>query len=364
MTLRVMAFVTHPECGASSRYRVYQWRETLRAHGIQLDVAPFFDERSMARLYVPGRLMGKSWDLLRGTAHWIPRLRAAGRYDLALVHRELWPLAGEWPLAVLRRGQPRWIYDLDDAVYLPNVSAANRRFVALKSHHTAPTLAAGARGVVAGNEWLAAWARSMRPGRPAGEVEVVPTVVDTRRWLPAPSAGDEPVRLVWTGSPSTVRYLAAWGAALERVGARHPGLELHVVGARLTLSGLRCVSHAWSEDTEPSIVGQCHVGLAPLADGDWERGKCGLKLLLYMARGLAAIASRSGVHPEIVTPGEDGLLVEGGEELEVALERLVEDAALRRALGRAARATVERRYSMRAVAPRFADVFRRAAESA
>ena len=364
MTLRVIAFTPQPDSSAAGRYRVFQWREPLRAHGIELDAAPFFDERAFARLYAPGGVARKAWDVARLTNAFVARLRSAAQYDLALVHRELWPLAGEWPLARLRRGQPRWVFDLDDAVFLPNVSHANRRFVALKAHGSAAALASGARAVSAGNAWLAAWAQNQRPGRPTDEVEVIPTVVDSELWTPAPPANDGSVRLVWIGSPSTLRYLEAWAPVLARLGARHAGLELHVIGATLVVPGLRCVSHAWSADTERPLAQRCHIGLAPLGDGDWERGKCGLKLLLYMALGLAAVATRAGVHPEIVTSGEDAELIDDDAALEATLERLVRDAARRAELGRAARATLERRYSLHAVAPRLAGLLRRAAEAA
>jgi len=362
VNLRVVAFTPAPESGAAGRYRVFQFREPLRELGIELEPAPFLDEPAFRRLYRPGGVTRKAWDLARRTRVLVARLRSAGRYDLALVHRELWPLAGAWPLSLLRRSQPRWVFDLDDAVFLPNVSDANRRFVGLKAHGSVAAIAAGARAVAAGNAWLAAWARSQRPGRPADEVQVIPTVVDSVRWTPVAPDHDGPVRLLWIGSPTTLRYLEAWGPVLSRLGARHSELELHVIGSRLELPGLRCVSHAWSADTERTISQRCHIGLAPLADGDWERGKCGLKLLLYMALGLPAVASRAGVHPEIVTPGEDGELVDDDEMLESTLDRLVRDAARRSALGRAGRATVERRYSLRAVAPRLADLLRRAAE--
>ena len=361
MTLRVLAFTPAPESGAAGRYRVFQYREPLRALGIELEPAPFLDEDAFRRLYRPG-VTRKAWDLARRTRSLLARLRSAGRYDLALVHRELWPLAGGWPLALMRRGQPRWVFDLDDAVFLPNVSDANRRFVGLKAHGSVAEIAAGARAVAAGNAWLADWARRQRPGRPADEVQVIPTVVDSERWTPVTPDQDGSVRLLWIGSPTTLRYLEAWGPVLSRLGTRHSQLELHVIGSHLELPGIRCCSYEWSAATERSIAARCHIGLAPLADGDWERGKCGLKLLLYMALGLPAVASRAGVHPEIVTPGEDGELVDGDESLEATLDRLVGDPARRSALGRAARGTLERRYSLRAMAPRLADVLRRTAE--
>ncbi len=364
MTLKVLAFTPLPEAGAAGRYRVFQYREPLRALGIELEPAPFFDAAAFARLYTPGGVARKAWDMARLTRAHIARLRSAARFDLAFVHRELWPLAGKWPLGLLRRGQPKWVFDLDDAVFLPNVSDANRRFVALKSHGSAATLAAGARAVAAGNNWLASWARSQRPGRPSDEVEVIPTSVDCDLWTPATPANDGRIRLLWIGSPSTLRYLEAWGSVLSRLGKRHDGLELHVIGSELDLPNLRCVSHQWGASTERTIAQRCHIGLAPLGEGDWERGKCGLKLLLYMALGLPAVATHAGVHPEILTPGEDGELVADDAALEAALDRLIRDAARRSELGRCARATLERRYSVRAVAPRLASLLHRAAASA
>jgi len=363
VTLHVLAFTPAPESAAAGRYRVFQYREPLRALGIDLTPAPFLDEAAFGRLYRPGGVTSKAWDLARRTETLLARLRSAKRYDLAFVHRELYPLAGGWPLALLERSQPRWVFDLDDAVFMPNVSDANRRFVSLKAHGSVAAIGAGARAVAAGNTWLAAWARSQRPGRPEDEVQVVPTVVDSDRWTPVAPENDGTVRLLWIGSPTTLRYLEAWGPALSRLGQRHARLELHVIGSRLELPGIRCVSHAWSAETERTISQRCHIGLAPLADGDWERGKCGLKLLLYMALGLPAVASRAGVHPEIVTPAVDGELVDGDDSLEAALDRLIRDPARRAALGRAARRTLELRYSVRAMAPRLAELLRRAAES-
>jgi glycosyltransferase involved in cell wall biosynthesis len=361
VTLRVLAFTPLPEAGAAGRYRVFQYREPLRTQGIELEVAPFFDEPSFARLYEPGGVLLKTWSLVSLTRALHRRLLTAGRYDLAFVHRELWPLAGGWPLAMLRQSQPRWVFDLDDAVFLPNVSNANRHFVRLKSHSSVPQITAGARAIAAGNSWLAAWARRQRGSRPGDEVDIIPTVVDSDLWTPVTPSDEGVVRLLWIGSPSTLRYLEAWGPVLTRLGARHSNLELHIIGSRLDLPGLRCVSHEWTADSERTLASRCHIGLAPLTDGEWERGKCGLKLLLYMALGLPAVASRVAVHPEIVTAGEDGELVDGGDDLEGVLDRLIRDPARRAALGRAGRATLERRYSLKAVVPRLAALLYRAA---
>ena len=364
MTLRVLAFTPLPAAGAAGRYRVFQYVEPLRAHGITLEAVPFFDDAAFARLYTPGGALAKAWDIARLTRAHAARLRSAAHHDVAFVHRELWPLAGGWPLELLRAAQPRYVFDLDDAVFLPNVSDANRRFVNLKSHGSVSAIAAHAGAVTAGNGWLAEWARATRgTSASANTVEVLPTVVDCDLWRPASAPSGGAIRLLWIGSPSTVRYLEAWGAVITRLGARHPELELHVIGAHLELPGVRCVSHAWGADTERTLAQHCHIGLSPLDTGDWESGKCGLKQLLYMSLGLPAVASRTGVHTEIVTPGVDGELVDDDAGLEAALERLIVDRARREALGGGARATVEQRYSLRSATPRLAALLHRVAES-
>lgn len=362
MTLRVLAFTPLPEAGAAGRYRVFQFIEPLRAHGIDLHVQPFFDDAAFARLYTPGGVATKAWDLARLTAGHVARLQRARRFDVALVHRELWPLAGGWPLDVLRSAQSRYVFDLDDAVFLPNVSDANRRFVGLKSHGSVARIASHATLVSAGNAWLADWARGVRSGGSDDDVRVIPTVVDSALWTPSSPADDGSLRLLWIGSPSTARYLAAWGPVLARLAARHRNLELHVIGARLAIEGVNVIVHDWSPEAERAVGQRAHIGLSPLGSGDWESGKCGLKQLLYMGLGLPAVASHAGVHPEIVTDGSDGLLVRDDAALEAALERLLSDAPYRARLGLAARMTLERHYSLRAVAPQLAAVLHRAAE--
>jgi glycosyltransferase involved in cell wall biosynthesis len=361
--LEVIAFVPQPPASASGRYRVYQMARPLADLGVTLDVRPFLDGRAFARLYRPGEVPAKAVDIIRGAARRWSDLGAASRYALAMVHREIWPLIGGAPLARLAGHQPRWVFDLDDPVWLPNVSAANQAFQWLKPFAQPPRLAEGARAVAAGNAFLADWARRQRPGRPAEEVEVIPTAVDADLWVPRPRDPGPP-RLVWIGSQGTAAHLELLREPLARLATRHAGLELHVIGATVALDGIRVVEHAWSEATEVALVGRGDIGLAPLPDNEWSRGKCGLKLLLYMACGLPAVASRTGVHPEIVAHGGNGWLVDSPGEFEPALDSLLADADLRARLGAAARVTVESRYSVRAVAPRLAALLQRAAESA
>ncbi|NOT34530.1 MAG: glycosyltransferase family 4 protein [Candidatus Eisenbacteria bacterium] len=360
--LEVVAFAPYPPSGASTRYRISQFQPALRSLGVQLDLMPLLDEPAFARLYEPGRVLAKSVDFGRALMRRWRQLAAAGRYDVAVVQRELWPILGEGATSRLERLQPRWVFDFDDAVFLPNVSRANRNFAWLKPRCQHSQLVAGASRVAAGNAWLAAWARSRRPERDPAEVEVIPTVVDTDAWAPRRrNAG--PPRLVWIGSGSTVRYLDPLRPALMRLTRQHPGLELHVIGARFEAPELRVFEHRWSSATEIELAAACDIGLAPLDDDDWSRGKCGLKLLLYLSLGLAAVASPVGVHTEILADGANGRLAASPEAFELAIDELLQDRTHRHALGDAGRTTVEERYSLRVVAPRLAALLRTAAES-
>jgi glycosyltransferase involved in cell wall biosynthesis len=304
----------------------------------------------------------KAADLARGAVRRWRDFDAARDYPLAFVHREAWPLIAYAPERRLERQRTKWVYDFDDAVFLPNVSEANRLFVKLKPFDQPARLAARARAVSAGNQWLAGWARRQRGGFPADDVQVIPTVVDTEIWRPR-SREAGPPRLVWIGSPTTVGFLDPIRPALARLARRHPGLELHVIGASFAADGVQVIVHPWSLETEVDLAGRCDVGLSPLPDTDWARGKCGLKLIQYMALGISAVASPVGVHPEIVAHGENGMLAATPEAFEEAVHALLCDPSLRCAQGRAARETVLARYSVDAVAPRLAALLERASES-
>jgi glycosyltransferase involved in cell wall biosynthesis len=133
------------------------------------------------------------------------------------------------------------------------------------------------------------------------------------------------------------------------------------VGARFACEGVRVVEHPWSLEREVTATAECDIGLAPLPDDPWTRGKCGLKLLLYMSLGLPAVASRVGVHPEILRDGAAGRLAGSAEEFVAAVDALLADGHERRRVGAAARAEVQARYSLDAVAPKLAELLVRSA---
>jgi glycosyltransferase involved in cell wall biosynthesis len=254
---------------------------------------------------------------------------------------------------LLARWRVRYVYDLDDAVWVRYVSPINAYFSALRCPGKTETSCRLAGHVMAGNAFLADYAL-----RHNAAVTVVPTTIDTDRYRCLPTRTPEIPTIGWTGSHSTSRYLEVVRAALQNL-RRRVRFRLILVGASgLALDGVEVERRVWSSATETDDLSDIDVGIMPLEDGVWERGKCGLKALQYMALGIPPVVSPVGVNREIVVHGRNGLHARTTEEWEHALETLLQSPQTRSQLGAAARATVARSYSAQVHAPRVAALFR------
>jgi glycosyltransferase involved in cell wall biosynthesis len=355
----VLAWVPQQlDTSPGQRFRIEQWEPALRAEGIEISYSAFSDHE-LGELLKERGAFAQSARLTAALGRRLREARRAGAFDLVYVFREgalLGPALAERLLAW--SGVP-FVFDFDDSVWVRYVSPANPLFSWLRFPGKTATLCRLARVVLAGNAFLASYARRFNP-----RVSLVPTTIDTERYSPSlRRPGSVPV-IGWTGSYSTARYLEALRPALQRLGRRHE-FRVVVVGAPgLVVDGVDVDVRPWRAASEVADLADIDIGVMPLDDTEWERGKCGLKALQYMALGIPAVVSPVGVNTEIVRDGENGLLASSDEEWELALERLLADAGLRRRLGDAGRATVEARYSARVHAPRVAAVFRDALGSA
>lgn len=214
--------------------------------------------------------------------------------------------------------------------------------------------------VIVGNAYLGARAKAAGARR----IAELPTVVDLRNYPPAPrrqKGGGEPLTIGWIGSPLTSSYLDLLRPALAALTARIP-LRLLLIGAAPTaLAGLPVERVAWSQDTEAAEIARCDVGVMPLPDLPWERGKCGYKLIQFMASALPVVASPVGANRDIIVPGETGFLAARGADWVSLLSRLHHDPQLRRRMGEAGRRRAEQLYSLQITAPRLVDLLRRLA---
>jgi glycosyltransferase involved in cell wall biosynthesis len=285
---------------------------------------------------------------------WWARLRlfrALGGANVILQRR----LLPGWQLGVLRRAARRLVFDFDDAVFLRDSYSPRGLHDPLRLRRFAATVRA-ADAVAAGNTFLHAQAARRAGTRP---VHVLPTCVDPRRYPFARhgrAAGQ--AQLVWVGSASTLRGLETIRPLLENLGRRLPGLELKLVCDRfLQWWHLPVVPCPWSEAGEASAIASADVGISWVPDDLWSRGKCGLKVLQYLAAGLPVVANPVGVHREMVRHGETGFLAETPAQWVEAVGRLAHDPALRRRLGEAGRRLVVAGYSVEAGAARWLLLF-------
>jgi glycosyltransferase involved in cell wall biosynthesis len=356
--LRVLALLPYPVGRVpGQRFRFEQWAPILSSHGVAITYSTFLGEADFRLLYQPGRIGKKGMAVLRGYARRVGLLATLDRFDVAFVYREAAFLGSAWLEALIARRCPI-VYDFDDAIYLADSSEANRAFGFLKRPGKAAAVCALASAVTVGNDTLAAFAR-----RHTARVEVIPTTIDTdayrvvgREPNPRPVVG-------WTGSPTTARYLLALEPALRRLRTRHD-FELRVVGAEVAMTGfdVRCVP--WRADSEADDIRAFDVGLMPLDDDEWARGKCALKALQYMALGIPPVVSPVGASAVIVRDGINGFHASSSDHWVNRLAVLLADPALRARLGAAARATVQDHYAAGVHAPRLAALLRQVGREA
>jgi glycosyltransferase involved in cell wall biosynthesis len=345
MKKRIIFFTRFGQQGASSRMRLLQYLPWIESAAIESVVSPLFDDAMLLQKYQHGGY--SSLDLL--SAYWrrIHALMERHRFDLVWIEKEALPWFPAWFERWLLRRAP-YVMDFDDAIfhnYDLHRSACVRRVYGRRIDR----LMAGARLVIAGNRYLAD--RATAAG--ARWVEAIPTVVDLTRYAAKQmySVNTKPL-IVWIGSPSTVHYLLELAESLDALAKRLP-FTLRVIGCgALTMPGVDVESLPWSADTEATAIAECDVGIMPLRDTPWEQGKCGYKLIQYMACGLPTVASPIGANRDVVIEGETGFFADTASDWVEKMELLLCDAALRQRLGQAGRARVESEYCLQRTAPR------------
>jgi hypothetical protein len=357
--LRVLALSPVPYEGAGCRFRIAQYVPYLAGEGIDVTVAPFYDRELFQLVYQRGQLARKALRFLKQAAARVVWIARAGRYDAIWIYREAMPVGPPVLEGLLTLFDHPLLYDFDDAVFLANTSDANRWLAALKCPWKTDWMIRRAAQVTAGNEYLADHARRLN-----GSVTVIPTAVDTTLFVPRSDsrAADAAPVFGWVGTPTTAPYLDMLGDTLSALARRQPfTFRVSGAGETVAFSGVRMEYPAWSVEREVALFNTCDVGVYPMPDDDWARGKSGFKAIQFMACGVPVVASPVGINREIIQDGENGFLASTSAEWTRALEGLAADPELRRRIGEAGRRTVDAKYSLRMNAPLVATALRRTA---
>ncbi len=345
---RILLLTRYSWAGASSRYRLLQFVPALEEAGFRVVVSPLFDDAYLANQYRNGR--GRLLHYGRALRSRIAAIAGMGRFDLVVLEKELLPYCPSLIEARVLAGP--YVVDYDDAIFHQYDQHPNpivRRALGGK----VKTVMRRSRMVIAGNPYLGAYANKAGAER----VELLPTVVSLDRYTTAQPGIGGPFTIGWIGSPHTAKYLEPLAPALAEVCAGGRGRVVLVGAGEVRLPGVPAEVLRWMETTEVRDIQSFDVGIMPLPDTPWERGKCGFKLIQYMACGLPVVASPVGMNTEIVDDS-NGFLATSDAEWIGSLAALRDDAGLRRRMGAAGRTRVEARYCLGMAAPRMVSLLR------
>ena len=300
MTHSVLLLSRYERKGPSSRVRHYNFLPALERADSGVTTAPFLDNEYLERFF--GGKRQRPQLLFKAYGRRLRQVLTARRYDLIWIEKEALP----WLPAALERaffGQRPLVIDFDDPWHLRYAghwNAVTRAVLGRKLE----SVAAQATVVTAGSPALGSWARASQASR---VVEMPPTVDMARYPILPPPEG--PFTIGWIGTPTNINYLASIAEPLRHLHAAH-GARLRLIGGGqdFSLPGVAIDHIPWREETEAQELARCHVGIMPLIDGPWEQGKCGYKLIQYMAAARPAVASPVGASTSVIVPGKTGFL--------------------------------------------------------
>lgn len=347
-----------PGRSPSQRFRFEQYLDFLSDHGFEHDFSYLLSEEDDRIFYRPGHIQQKAALVLRSAKKRRSDVKRANEYDFIFIQREAFIGASTWVEKQFARSKAKVIFDFDDAIWKLDISEANKKYGWFKNPQKTFKIFQYADVIIAGNDYLAEKAREYNPN-----VVIIPTTIDTNYHSPrkTPKPENEPVCIGWTGSHTTVKHFRTAEGVLKRLKEKFgERISFRLIGdpsyqhQELGLKGI-----PWRKETEIEDLQQIDIGIMPLPDDEWSKGKCGFKGLQYMALEIPTVMSPVGVNTQIVRHMENGLLANNEEEWFSALCTLIEDNDLRKRLGKAGRQTIVEKYSVEANKMAYLELFQK-----
>ena len=356
--MKVIALTRYDRLGASSRMRFMQYYQMLAQKGVDVSMHPLFSDDYVRSLQLGKRNM---WAVALAYLQRVALLLRLPSNALLWVEKDALPWLPAWLETLLLRRSGAYVLDYDDAVfhtYDEHKSQIVQRLLGKK--HAA--LMRQAALVVAGNSYIANYAKQ----HGAKWVEIIPTVIDLARYTVTPTTkkNSSQARLPvvgWIGQRATAHFLLTIKPVIEKL-AKEGKASFHAVGIHPNELNLPMTGVKWTEESEVDSICQFDIGIMPLEDGPFERGKCGYKLIQYMACGIPVVASPVGVNTSIVEHGVNGFLASSTAEWESALGQLAENHTLRQQMGNAGRHKVEQQFCLQVTAPHLAKLLAQSTE--
>lgn len=357
---RILFIAPHrPNRSPSQRFRFEQYIPLLERNGYECKLSYIVPENQDEEFYSPGHITVKCWILLGGAMKRMMDVFRSIRFDIVFIQREAFFTGTAFFEKLFKRIGARIIFDYDDAIWLDNVSEANRPFNWLKNPAKTDAIIRMADVVIAGNRYLADHAAAFNE-----RVRVIPSTIDTDIYLPISKEPRNPLCIGWIGSHTTLPHFELVIPALMKIRGKYgERVCFKVIGAsRYSHPQLGIQGIEWSHNDELRFLQTFDIGIMPLPDDEWSNGKCGMKGLQYMALEIPPVMSPVGVNREIIEDGVNGFLAKDTEEWVAKLTALIESPPLRRQLGEVARRTVVERYSVKSQQEAYLECLRETAK--
>lgn len=334
----------------SQRFRFEQYIKHWESKGYEVVFHPFLSDKTWKVLYNDGSFFQKAMGILGSFWRRSLLLFSLKSSDTIFVHREasmIGPPIFEWILSKLLR--KKYIFDFDDAIWLPNYSESNAKFHRLKAYWKTKHVIKWAKKVSAGNSFLADYAKEFN-----SNIEIIPTTIDLKNSHNQMTNQEiNPVVIGWTGTHTTTQYIQSIVPVLEEIKKKYD-FEFRLISnhpPEFEIPNLNYVK--WQKKTEIEDLSKINIGLMPLEETVWSKGKCAFKALQYMSLEIPAVVSPVGMNKEVIQNGENGFLCNSTEEWISTIEKLIQDIELRKSIGKAGRKTVEENYSVQALIPKY-----------
>jgi glycosyltransferase involved in cell wall biosynthesis len=346
--LKILFLTKYPIAGASSRYRVYQYVPYLKSKGHLCDVSSFYSDKDFASIYQKGRLFFKLWMVFKGLLRRLKDAFKLAKYDVVYMQREALPFGPLWFEWMCRVFNKKIIFDYDDALFIFKPSSSTPMSDKFKNPQRIPKIFTKVNCVFAGNDYLAEQARQF-----CDCAKTMVVAEDLKKIMPrAEHLPSDKLIIGWLGSPSTEKYLEFIREPLEKLTASFDKLELLIIGGGGFKSEIINTRHEkWTLEGENDLLKEFTVGIMPLPNEEWSKGKSGGKARTYMASGIPAVCTNIGFNKELIIHGETGFLVESAQQWFESLSQLLNDANLRQKISQKALGIVEKKYSLKVLAP-------------
>lgn len=341
---RILIITAHrKDRSPSQRFRFEQYLSFLEENNFEIVFSNLLDEADDKIFYSPGHYFSKFIISLKAAAKRFRDVRSANSFDLIFIQREAFMTFTTYFEKQFSKSNAKIVFDFDDAIWNPDISGANQKFSFLKNPAKTAHIIALSNLIFAGNEYLADYARQFNKN-----VTIIPTTIDTDEYKKINLPPRQKICIGWSGSITTIKHFEFAIPFLKELKKKYGNaIHIKVIGdGSYTHPALGIKGIAWHKHTEIKELSEIDIGIMPLPDDEWTKGKCGLKGLQYMALEIPTVMSPVGVNTEIIADGTNGFLASQTHEWVEKISALIESEALRIKLGQAARKTVEQHFSV------------------